>query len=127
MRLWQPRLNNIVVSRFVESESPESYVLHRSRSTLFRFDKVGIANRSRFFRFGEAGNWILYCIWRLLFTLNCLILAFISIFILLTRRNAIKALYIGKQLSNHLDLFPEMLRDYCPIEIFEFAFWFIEI
>ena len=34
MRLWQLRLHNIVISRVVESESPESHVLERSRSTL---------------------------------------------------------------------------------------------
>ena len=70
MRLWKPRLNDIVVSRVVESQSLESHVLDRSRSTFFRFDKVGVANRSRFFRFGKVGNRISYCIGRLRFTLN---------------------------------------------------------
>ena len=48
MRLWQPQHNNIIISRVAESESMESYVLNWSRSIFFRFNEVGIANRSRF-------------------------------------------------------------------------------
>ena len=70
MRPWQPRFKNIVVRRIVESESQDLHVLDRSRSTFFRFNEVGVANRSRFFRFGVDGNRILHCIWKPLFTLN---------------------------------------------------------
>ena len=70
MRLWQPQLNNTVVSRVVALESPESHVLDRSRSAFFKFDEVGVANRSRFFRFAKVGDRILYCIRRLRFMLN---------------------------------------------------------
>ena len=82
----QLRLNSIIIIRVAESESPESHVLEGSWSTFFRFDEVGIANRSRFFRFGEVGNRIPYCIWRHLFTLNYFtFLHFISIFIFLSQ------------------------------------------
>ena len=71
-----------------------------------------------FFRFDEVGNRIPYWIWRLRFTLNYFtFLHFISIFILMTRRNATEALYIGKQLSNYPHQLPEMPRYCCPIEI----------
>ena len=45
-------------------------VLDRSWNTFFRIDKVGVTNRSRFFRFGEVGDRISYSIWRLRFILN---------------------------------------------------------
>ena len=86
MWLWQPRLINIVISRLVVSESPDSQALDRSRSTFFRSDEIEVANRSRFFRFGEIGNRIPCCIWRLRFTLDYFtFLHFISIFIFLGR------------------------------------------
>ena len=52
------KFNNMVTRRVVKSESPDSHVLERNRSTFFRFDEVGFA-RSRFFRFGGVGIGVL--------------------------------------------------------------------
>ena len=72
---------------------PESHVLERSRNTFFKFDKVGVASRSLFFRFGGIESRRSYCFWRLRLKLNYFtFLHFISIFILLTRKKATEAL-----------------------------------
>ena len=42
-------------------EGSESHVLEQSRSTFFRFDKVGVAKRSQFFRFSGVANQSPYC------------------------------------------------------------------
>ena len=70
----------------------ESYILEPSRNTIFKFE-VGVASKSRFFRFSKVGNRSPYCFCRLRFTLNySTFLHFISTFILLTRRKATEAL-----------------------------------
>ena len=45
-----------VTRRVVESDSSESNVLERIRSTFFRFDEVGVAERNQLFRLGRVGN-----------------------------------------------------------------------
>ena len=90
---------------------PESHILDRSRSTFFRFVKVKAANRSQFFRFDQAGNRSPYCFRRLRFTLNYFtFLHFISIFILLTRRNATEALYMGQAIKQLPQPAPEDVK-----------------
>ena len=64
MRLWQFRLYNIVISKIVGSKMPESHVLKWIWITFFRFDKVGVAGRSQFFRFSEVRNWSPCRFWR---------------------------------------------------------------
>ena len=95
--------SNILRSRVVKSESPESPesdVLERSRSTFFRFDKVGVASKSRFVRFGGIGNQNLYCFRRLRFMLNYFTFLYsIPIFIILTRRKTTEALYVGQAIT----------------------------
>ena len=109
--------------RLVELESPESHVLDWNRSTFFRLNEVGVASSVLFFRFSEVEDRIPYCIWRLRFMIKLFyIFTFhLSIFIFLTRRNAVEALYIGKS-SDYLDLPLKMPRYCCPIEIFYFVF-----
>ena len=102
MRLWKLRLNSIVMSRVVESESPESHVLERNCNSFFRFDEVEVASRSGLFRFGIVGKYgaLLFFETLIYAKVFCILSLYrLYIYILLTCRKMSEALYIGQAIT----------------------------
>ena len=126
MRLWKLRLNSIVISRVVESESPESHIVERNRNSFFRFDKIEVVSRRCMFRFGGVGNRSPYCFWRLCFTLNYFTF-YLCLYRLHLPESQESAAGAIRRESNYPDLLPEMPRYCCPVEIFILVFSFIKI
>ena len=100
MRLQQLQLNNMIISRVAESEFPELHVLERSQNSFFRFDEVGVATRSQFFKFGEVENRHRYCFERHRFTLSYFTFLHFHLYIfLLSGRKAREELYVGQAIT----------------------------